>query len=73
MMLRCPLCGCSHYEQEGSYFRCTRCTVMFTDMKKFYSGGRSGRAQSYGNNNNNQEEASNTPLPDYYEKENKRG
>jgi hypothetical protein len=46
---------------------------MFTDMKKFYSGGRSGRAQSYGNNNNNQEEASNTPLPDYYEKENKRG
>ena len=64
MMLRCPLCGCSQYEEEGKYFRCSRCTVMFTDVKKFYSGGRHGR-NAYGG----KQPTSDVGLPDYYKKQ----
>jgi len=43
MRLSCPMCGCSQYEKEGEgLYYCMRCTVMFKDVKKFYSGGRHG-------------------------------
>ena len=65
MMLRCPLCGSRQYEKEGKYFRCTRCTVMFTDVKKFYSGGRHG-APVYGGRHDSKDEVG---LPEYYKKD----
>ena len=66
MMLRCPLCGCRQYEKEGKYFRCTGCTVMFTDVKKFYSGGRLGAPVYGGRHESLKKEEEEVRLPEYY-------
>ena len=48
---------------ESKVFSCTRCTTLFLNVKKFYSGGRHG-APVYGSRHENKDEG----LPEYHKK-----
>ena len=50
MALQCPVCGGKKYDMvQGAvttnppiavFYNCSRCSVMFTDVSKFFTGGR---------------------------------